>query len=84
MLQPASLGDLVKVGENLFRPMGPTAPVEAGNRHVVNGHLELAGVSATTEMMNMIEASRAFEANVNLIRNQDQMLGTMLGRLLKA
>lgn len=84
MLQPASLGDLVKVGENLFRPMGPTAPVEAGKRQVVNGHLELAGVSATTEMMNMIEASRAFEANVNLIRNQDQMLGTMLGRLLKA
>jgi flagellar basal body rod protein FlgG len=84
IVRPASLGDLVKVGENLFRPMGPTSPVEPQNRHLVNQHLELAGVSATTEMMNMIEASRAFEANVNLIRNQDQMLGTMIGRLLKA
>ncbi len=82
--RPASLGDLVKVGENLFRPVGPVAPLDPSERHVVNGHLELSGVSATTEMMNMIEASRAFEANVNLIRNQDQMLGTMLGRLLKA
>lgn len=84
MQRPASLGDLIKVGENLFRPMGPVTPLEASQRHVVQHHIELAGVSATTEMMNMIEASRAFEANVNLIRNQDQMLGTMIGRLLKA
>lgn len=84
MQRPASLGDLVKVGENLFRPMGPVTPLDPAQRQVVQKHLELAGVSATKEMMSMIEASRAFEANVNLIRNQDQMLGTMIGKLLKA
>ncbi len=82
--RPASLGDLIKVGENLFRPMGRVRQIEPEERNVIQGHIELSGVNATSEMMHMIEASRAFEANVNLIRNQDQMLGTMIGRLLKA
>jgi flagellar basal-body rod protein FlgF len=82
--RPNSLADMIKVGENLFRPMGRVTPVELEERNVVQGHLEVSGVNPTSEMMHMIEASRAFEANVNLIKNQDQMLGTMLGRLLKA
>ena len=28
------------------------------------------------------EASRAFEANINLIRNQDEMLGTLINRVM--
>jgi len=45
--------------------------------------LERSGVQATAEMMEMIETSRAFEANVNMIRNQDQLLGTLISRVLR-
>jgi flagellar basal body rod protein FlgG len=30
----------------------------------------------------MIAASRAFEANIHIIQNQDHMLGTLIGRVL--
>ena len=35
--KPASLGDLVKVGENLFRPLGDVRPVAANERAVSAG-----------------------------------------------
>jgi flagellar basal-body rod protein FlgF len=35
-------------------------------------------------MTEMIETSRAFEANVNMVRNQDQILGELVSRVLKA
>ena len=81
---PGSPADLVKVGENLFLPLSETAAIPAGQRQVASGYLELSGVKPTTEMIEMIEASRAFEANVNLIRNQDQMFGQLISRLLRA
>lgn len=83
IVKPSSLGDLAKAGENLFRPLASTQPVEQTARSVAPGFLERSGVQPTTEMMEMIETSRAFEANVNLIRHQDQMLGNLLGRVLK-
>ena len=45
--------------------------------------IEMSGVKPTQEMMEMIETSRAFECNVNMIRNQDQMIGTLISRVLK-
>ena len=35
-------------------------------------------------MLELIETSRAFEANMKLIQNQDHMLGTLVNRLLKS
>jgi len=32
----------------------------------------------------MIEASRLFEANVSMMKTQDQMLGSLISRVLKA
>jgi flagellar basal-body rod protein FlgF/flagellar basal-body rod protein FlgG len=84
VVQPQSLGDLAKLGENLFLPLAQPHPVPPAARQVQAGYLELSGVKPTTEMMEMIEASRAFEANVNLIRNQDQMFGQLISRLLRA
>jgi flagellar basal body rod protein FlgG len=34
-------------------------------------------------MTAMIEASRVFEANANLIRTQDQMLGSLISQVLR-
>ena len=47
------------------------------------GFLEQSDVKPTTEMMELIEASRAFEANISMIKNHDQMMGTLTSRLLK-
>lgn len=82
IVQPASLGDLVKLGDNLFQPLGDVTPVPGPERRVAVGFVEASGVQPTTEMMDMIEASRAFEANVNLIRQHDQLLSGLLSRVL--
>jgi len=50
---------------------------------VVSGYLEQSGVKPTSEMMEMIEASRAVEANVNMMQTQDQMLSD-LNKLMQA
>ena len=82
LLNPSSMGDLVKTGENLFSPLAQLVPVPAAQRMIHPGYLELSGVKPILEMMELIEASRAFEANVNLIRNQDSMLGSLINRIL--
>ena len=83
LVTPRSLGDLVKSGENLFRPLADPVPLPPEGRQVVQGYLERSGVQPTLEMMDLITASRAFEANINMIRNQDQMIGSLVGRLLR-
>lgn len=83
MVRPQSAGDMVKVGDNLYRPLSTPRPLEPAQRRVMSGHLEASGVKPTLEMMELIEASRAYESNVSMIRNQDQIMGTLIGRVLK-
>ncbi len=82
--KPESLGDLVKVGSNAFRPLGTVTPVPSEQRDIRQGYLEQSGVSSTNEMMAMIETSRAFEANTRLIQHQDGMLSQLLSRVLSS
>jgi flagellar basal-body rod protein FlgF len=81
--EPESLGDLAKVGENLFRPLAKVGPLPEGLRTVAQGMLEGSGVNPVREMVEMIETTRAFEANVNMIRHHDQSFGTLISRILK-
>jgi flagellar basal-body rod protein FlgF len=83
LVRPRSLGDLAHVAENMFLPLAPIGPVEPELRQVQTGFYEGSGVKPTQEMMEMIETSRAFEANINMIRNQDQMIGNLVSRVLK-
>jgi flagellar basal-body rod protein FlgF/flagellar basal-body rod protein FlgG len=83
IVMPRSKGDLAHAAENLFLPLGPTQVVPPELRSVQREMIELSGVRPTEEMMEMIETSRAFEANVNMIRNQDQMIGNLVSRVLK-
>lgn len=83
LVKPQSLGDLVRIGENTFTPLAPTIPVPAQDRRVVSGYLEQSSVSPTLEMMQLIEATRAYETNVKMIQNQDQMLGSLVNRMLR-
>jgi flagellar basal-body rod protein FlgF/flagellar basal-body rod protein FlgG len=83
IVMPQSKGDLAHASENLFLPLGPTRLIPPELRSVQRQMIELSGVKPTQEMMEMIETSRAFEANVNMIRNQDQMIGNLVSRVLK-
>ncbi|MEX0936363.1 MAG: flagellar basal-body rod protein FlgF [Pirellulales bacterium] len=83
LFRPESLGDLVKIGENLFRSLSDPQPVPPAQRRVVQNFLEGSGVQPTTEMMELIATQRAFEANTQLIKNQDDMLDSLISRLLK-
>ena len=83
LVKPRTPGDLTKAGESLFRPTGPVEPVAANERRVQQHFVEGSGVNPTMEMMEMISASRSFEANVQLIKHQDEMLGSLISRVLR-
>jgi flagellar basal-body rod protein FlgF/flagellar basal-body rod protein FlgG len=82
--KPASLGDLSKVGENLFRSLGNVRPVSQAERAVAGGCLEMSAVQPTTEMTSMIETSRLLEANINVMKSHNDMLSNLISRILKA
>jgi len=84
IVQPQSPGDLVKVGDNMFAPLSPPRPLLPVERRVQSGALEGSTVNAISEMTNMIESSRVFEANVNMVRSQDTILGELVSRVLHA
>jgi flagellar basal-body rod protein FlgF/flagellar basal-body rod protein FlgG len=84
LVQPRSLGDLVKVGENLFRPLADVMQVPREQRRVRQGYLEQSNVKPALQMMELIETSRAYEANIKMIQNQDQMIGSLISRMLRA
>lgn len=84
IVQPASMGDLVHVGQNLFRPLAEPQPVAPGKRSVSGGYLEMSGVSPTNEMVEMIATSRAVEANINMMQTQDQMLSGLVNRVMRS
>ncbi len=84
MSQPKSLNELVKVGNNMFKPTGSVKPLELPERSIRQGYLEMSGANPVRQMMAMIETTRAFEANTRMIQNQDSMLGTLISRVLQA
>ena len=82
IVRPSSLGDLVKVGANLFRPLADVQPAPPEERMTAQGYLESSGINPVSGMMEMISASRAFEANVHMIQNQNHIAGTLINRVL--
>jgi flagellar basal body rod protein FlgG len=83
LVKPENLSGLVKQGENLFRSLAETQPIPDSQRRVASGFLEASAVKPTLEMTAMIEASRVFEANINMIKTQDQMLGSLISQVLR-
>jgi flagellar basal-body rod protein FlgF len=73
----ASEGQLQKIGNSLYRTDGSVSPA-GPDLQVRQGYVEGSGVSAMSEMVQMIQASRAAEANVNMIKFQDDALDRLL------
>jgi flagellar basal-body rod protein FlgF len=82
--QPQSLNELLKVGTNLFQPLGNVEPLTLAERSIRQGYLEMSGANPVRQMMAMIETTRAFEANTRMIQNQDTMLGALISRVLQS
>lgn len=82
LARPQEQGDLSRVGDNLFQSLSEIVPVSDAERSVLGGSLEESAVKPTAAMMELIEASRAYEANVKMIQNQDQTLGSLISRVL--
>jgi len=80
---PKSRGDLVKAGENLFRPLAKVADADDASRRVRGGYLEGSSVKPIEETVGMIEAGRAYEANVRMIQHHDSTIGALVNRVLK-
>ncbi len=73
---------LIKAGKNTFD--GRYAKPKEADGQIRQGFVEASGVEATTELVQMIEASRAYQFNATLISYQDGMLGrlaTEVGRV---
>ncbi len=75
---------LEKVGTNALRirPDSGAAPVPAGDTEVIQGAVEKPNVEVVTEMVNMIETMRAYEAYQKIITgtfDQDRKLITEVG-----
>jgi flagellar basal-body rod protein FlgF len=83
LARPKSMGDVSRVGANAFKPLAEFDLVPKGERKVVAGMLEQSAVNPTTAMMELIETSRVYEANIRLIQHQDSVMGTLIGRVLQ-
>ena len=76
LVKPASLSGLRKVGMSLYRSPSTVTPVDKAT--VKQGYLEGSGVKPVKEMLAMIEASRSFETNINMMKFQDDALSRLL------
>jgi len=83
MVKVQSNADLVKFGKNFFRPLSPPQPLGELERKTAPGMLERSSANPITEMMAMIETTRAYESNINLIRSQDEAVGNLVNRVLR-
>ena len=77
VVQPDDFSRLQKLGNNLYRADTELRP--AGLEvSVQQGYLEMSGTKPVVEMMDMIQNSRVFESNINLMKLQDDSLGRLL------
>lgn len=72
MFFPTNPAALQKVGDNLFIGGGANA---GGVTRIIQGKLEGSNVNPAREMIQMITAMRAYEANQRTIKAQDDILG---------
>lgn len=82
LARPKEVGDLSRVGDNLYQSLTEITMVPTNERVVVGGAIEESAVKPTAAMMELIEASREYEANVRMIQTQDQTLGSLISRVL--
>ncbi|MCP4247627.1 MAG: flagellar hook-basal body protein [bacterium] len=76
----ADRNDLRKVGANLFRATGDR-PLPATRSTLVPGSVEQSNADPITGLAQMIEVSRAYQLNAQMISLQDTMIGQAVSRV---
>ena len=78
---------LEKQGSSLYRESetsGPAMVMLEGQRpKVLQGSVEASNVNPITEMVQMIEVNRAYEANQKIIQAEESALGTLINQVSK-
>jgi flagellar basal-body rod protein FlgG len=78
---------LKKQGNSFWRESedsGPATVVAEGRRPKVHqGFIEAANVNPVTEMVQMIEVNRAYEANQKTIQTHDSLLGRLINEVMR-
>jgi flagellar basal-body rod protein FlgG len=78
---------LEKQGISFYRESktsGPPITMDVQRRpKVMQGFLEASNVDPVTEMVQMIEVNRAYEANQKIIQTEDNALGTLINQAAK-
>lgn len=75
---------LQKQGSSLFLPANQNVvPQAAPNARVAQGYLEESNISTVTEMVQMIETNRHYEACAKIMRNFDDITGKAVNDLGK-
>ncbi len=83
LIKAKDVSRLEKAGENYFRPDRSAGVAPAEERIVKSGYLEMSGVNPVDEMVELIAASRAYEANVRIIQQHDTATSELISRMLK-
>ena len=89
LVQPDNLKTMVKTGENAYRldvpdgELGYQNIADAERPQIRSGHLEMSAVNPSTEMIEMIIASRSVETNVKMMHTQDEATGSLISQVLR-
>jgi flagellar basal-body rod protein FlgF len=83
LIKPKDVSKLQKAGENYFTAEKTNELTAADDRNVKIGYLEMSGVNPVDEMVELITASRAYEANVRIIQQHDTATSELISRMLK-
>jgi len=89
LVQPDDLKTMVKIGENVYRldippnTLGYQDIPDPERPRIRSEHLEMSSVNPSTEMIEMIIASRAVETNVKMMHAQDEATGSLINRVLR-
>ncbi len=67
--------NLTPLGGGLFRESPAAGPARPLAGAVAPGYLEMSAVDLTGEFARLIQAQRAYTLNLNVIRDQDRLLG---------
>ena len=76
----ADYQNLTKTGDNLIANVGDDEPVPA-NATVMGGFVEASTVDPISAMTNMIEVSRAYGLNAQMVSLQDETIGQAVSRV---
>ncbi len=80
LVRPENLRGLTPLGDGLYSNSGKSIPDQNVTK-VKQGYLEHSGTNPTLEMLELIESSRLFESNINMIKMQDDSLDRLISSL---